>query len=86
MQSEITDKYGMGNVTANKNLSAKTNLDITQLTELADNDILTVILNVFWIFNLEKEMATHLNILVQRILWQKGLVDNSLYTHKEMKE
>lgn len=47
MQSEITDKYGMGNVTANKNLSAKTNLDITQLTELADNDILTVILNVF---------------------------------------
>ena len=34
----------MGNVTANKNLSTKTNLDITQLTELADNDILTVIL------------------------------------------
>lgn len=86
MQSEITDKYGMGNVTANKNLSTKTNLDITQLTELADNDILTVILNIFWIFNLEKEIVTHLNILVQRILWQKSLVDNSLYSHKEMKE
>ena len=47
VQSEITGECGMGNVTANKNLSTKTNPDITQLTELADNDMLTVILNAF---------------------------------------